>query len=163
MAGNCYCFRAYYLVLPASRQHNLVKLIRRQREVARKCCHGSPALACVCAPHRLSTESSLLWQRAHCRICCCLGSSLLCGHAFFPEACKFVCPTLARFLRADKGALLLAALLAAAVVSLRFGIFRGYESLIGDDHFPFVKANVNRCHRNSFPLRTTAPLCLQLL
>ena len=41
--------------------------------------------------------------------------------------------------KADKGALLLAALLAAAVVSLRFGIFRGYESLIGDDHFHLSK------------------------
>ena len=41
--------------------------------------------------------------------------------------------------KADKGALLLAALLAAAVVSLRIGIFQGYESLIGDDHFHLTK------------------------
>ena len=40
---------------------------------------------------------------------------------------------------ADWKAWLLSALLAAAVVSLRASILRGYESLIGDDHFHLSK------------------------
>lgn len=41
--------------------------------------------------------------------------------------------------KADSAAWLLSALVAAAVLTLRLGIFRGYESLIADDHFHLNK------------------------